>query len=211
MASSLQGKRDKNEPAAAAKSAERRTLRVKIDELLKRFRLPERQFEALIEDLEGRVEEARSACSLVVADMKRLRSEIASHESAADEAQAAARRALEQGREDLARSALARKIAHGHSADKLRADLGEMEKESENLARDLEELACLVDEAKRRRNLLRAKSKLAGSKGRARRRKGDDEAMLLDDDIERAFQELEKKDLLDRELDRLKGSKRRKG
>jgi len=194
---------------------------LKIEALLKRSRFPEKLLASLVADLEGRLREARAACGLVVADMKRLRSEIASHENAGVEAHAAAERALEDGREDLARAALARKMDHIETAQGLRGQLNQLEKESDRLAAELERLSLLASEAKRKHNLLRARKKVAGAVSgppppmdeEAGAERGEDDIeteFLLDAEIERAFQELERKDAVERELARLKRSRKGK-
>ena len=197
----------------------RKTPDPKIEELLKRGRFPEKLLASLVADLDGRLREGRAACALVVADMKRLRGEIASHENAGVEARGAAERALEGDREDLARAALARKVDHQEAAEALRAQLAQLEKESDQLAAELERLSQLAQEAKRKYNLLRARKKVTGAASTATPSEASEVAasqddddietrFLLDTEIERAFQELEKKDAVERELEHLKRSRR---
>lgn len=197
-------------------------IHVKAEELRRRFRRPERLLALLVEDYEKKLSQARSSCALLVNDSRRLESAARDHERAANDATEAARQAVGEGRDTEARVALLRKIEHEHARGRLLDELAELRRESDRMAGELEQLTGTLEEARRKQHRLLARRDLAraqpaGSRERAagdvERSQEQDRITLLadvdaalDDDVERAFQRLEREEKLRSEMDALRHS-----
>jgi len=197
-------------------------IHARAEELRRRFRRPERLLALFVEDYEKRLSQARSSCALLVSDSKRLELAARDHERAAGDAMEAARQAMSEGRETEARVALLRKIEHEHARGRVIEELADLRRESEKMAGELAQLAGTVEEARRKQHRLLARRDLdraqpAGSQEGAAgdvERSWDHERSTLpgdidaavDDEIERAFERLEREEKLRGEMDALRDS-----
>ena len=195
-------------------------IHVQVEELHRRFHRPEKLLALLVEDYEKRLSQVRSSCALLVNDSKRLTSAARDHERAAGDAMEAARLALGEGRETEARLALLRKIEHEHAHARLLDELSALNRESDRMAGEVAKLTETLEEARRKRHRLMARRDLArvlpagsseGAAGDSGRWQEHDRITLLadaavDDEIERAFQRLEREEKLRDEMDALRNS-----
>lgn len=191
-----------------------------VDELERRFRRPEKLLELLVEDYQKKLSRARPSCALLVNDSKRIESAARDHERAAGNAKAAAMQAIGEGRETEARLALLRKIEHEHARERLLGELSMLKRESDRMAGELAKLTDILEEARRKQHRLLARRDLAqalptdGSTpaaGDAERSQEPDAmtdlpdlGVAVDDEIERAFQRLEREEKLRDEMQALR-------
>ena len=195
-------------------------MKLQVEELLRRFQNPDRLLGLLIEDHKRMLSEATSSCALLVAVDKRLETSIETHHRSVREAEAEARRAMDQGSERLARLALLRKIEHRHAAQRQQAELLQLREESRRMSRELEELSAVLEEAQRKRDLLRARRDARKALPGLRREPSPDgptarvlglegpgpsgqTRTAMDSQIEAAFRALEREEELERELETL--------
>lgn len=136
-------------------------LKSNINALLSEAEDPETVLDQILREMREHYREAYRQVQTAVADEKIINKKYAKERRAVEEWHRKAVLALKQGREDLAREALARKQEHEQLA---LTYLGQLEKQSamvEQLKRSLVELDRKIDEANRKKPLIIARKKRA--------------------------------------------------
>ena len=123
-----------------------------INSMLDRAEEPEKMIRLMIQEMEETLVELKASCAGLMADQKRIVREQDQTRSGVELWDGRARLAMDRGREDLAREALAEKLA--------------AQRVSEGLEREVERFAVLIEQAREDIELLEAK--LASAKERQR-------------------------------------------
>jgi phage shock protein A len=104
--------------------------------------------------------------AVAIADERKLRRQVQDERDQGSDWERRAKLALREGREDLARQALLRSQEHGSHAATLEEQWRGHASETEKLKDTLRQLSSKIEEAKRKRNLLIARSKRAAAQKR---------------------------------------------
>jgi phage shock protein A len=200
-----------------------------INTILDKAEDPEKIVRLMIQEMEETLVEVRSAAARAIADRKELTRSLAALERDAKDWQGKAELALDKGREDLAKAALAEKarvLESAHSIESQHATITEgLSKLNDDIARLEEKLA----DAKSRRNAILARHEAASKRLEVRKKLHDyriDDAFVRFEqfekrmenfeahveaydlgakkDLRREFSELESSDAIERELQDLK-------
>ncbi|HEU4616987.1 MAG TPA: phage shock protein PspA [Gammaproteobacteria bacterium] len=203
-----------------------------INAILDKAEDPEKIVRLMIQEMEETLVEVRSAAARSIADKKELTRKLEALEQDAKDWQSKAELAIDKGRDDLAKAALAEKarVLAAVDAAKLQYDAisGGLEKLNEDIGRLEEKLA----DAKSRRNAIIARHQAASQRLEVRKRLHDyriDDAFVrfeqferrMDDyearveaydlgwkkDLKSEFSELESEDAIEQELQSLKSKR----
>ncbi len=206
-----------------------------INAILDKAEDPEKIVRLMIQEMEETLVEVRSAAARAIADKKELARNLATLEREAKDWESKAELAIDKGRDDLAKAALAEKA-------RIEASMRSLETEhqtiSEGLAKLNEDIARLEEklaDAKARRNAILARHQTAAKRLEVRKRLHDyriDDAFVRFEqferrmegfeaqveaydlggkkDLKREFSELEASEAIEQELRRLKSRRAEK-
>jgi phage shock protein A len=132
-----------------------------INDLIDRVEDPERMIKQIIREMEENIRQAKEGVIDAIASEKQLQKEVEGHRRHADEWQAKAEAALREGKEELARSALARKKEHDRVLASLDPAWESAINTSASLKAQLRALEAKLEEAKRKRGTLVARQRAA--------------------------------------------------
>ena len=124
-----------------------------INSMLDRAEEPEKMIRLMIQEMEETLVELKASCAGLMADQKRIVREQDQTRSGVELWDGRARLAMDRGREDLAREALAEKLA--------------AQRVSEGLEREVERFAVLIEQAREDIELLEAKLESAKERQRS--------------------------------------------
>jgi phage shock protein A len=204
-----------------------------LNALLDRAENPEALLSQVIREMEAGLARARRSTAVAIAAERRLGRERDDHRRETEHWKMRAKDALTNGREDLARRALARKLEHESVAGRLEELHAEAALTSRSARTTLQAFAARLAEARRKARVLAARHRTAEVRvevyrylgaGRAdfgaslarfdrledRLIRGADELtaeadLTGPDDLETAFADLDRERAIDRELAALKG------
>ena len=139
-----------------------------INALLDKAEDPEKIARLIIQEMEDTLVEVRTAAARAIAEKKTLNRETEALRGAAEEWTRKAELAVEKGREDLARGALAQKRRLEEAADVKAKQLGLVEQAIGKAEDDMRKLQDKLDEAKAKHKALMTRRLTAENRLRAR-------------------------------------------
>ena len=122
---------------------------------------PEKMLEQLVLEMQRQFTEARQQVAVAMADEQRLRKQYENEQRMASEWEDKAKKALVAGDEALTRDILLRKAEHDKMAAEYKVQVDQQAAAVEQLRGALQQLNSKIEEAKRKKNLLIARSKRA--------------------------------------------------
>ncbi|MCP4697575.1 MAG: phage shock protein A [Gammaproteobacteria bacterium] len=130
-----------------------------VSDLIDRIEDPERMIKQIIREMEENIQQAKEGVINAIASEKQLFRELEGHRKHAGEWLNKAETALEAGKEDLARSALARKKEIDNIIRNLEPAWESAKSTSDRLKAQLHKLENKLEEAKRKRSTLLARQR----------------------------------------------------
>jgi phage shock protein A len=141
-------------------------LRSNINDLISRAENPEKMLNQLILDMKTQLAKAKQQVASAIADEKKLQSDAEAMKKQADDWERRAMMAVNEGRDDLAKQALARYNEQLQGAQQLHETWLRHKAETDQLKLSLRQLNDKIEEAKRKKNILIARSKRAEAQQR---------------------------------------------
>jgi phage shock protein A len=141
-------------------------VRSNLNDLIARAENPEKMLNQIIDDMRSQLAQAKQEVAVAIADERKLRRQVQDERDQGADWERRAKLALREGREDLACQALLRSQEHGSHAATLEEQWRGHASETEKLKDTLRQLSSKIEEAKRKRNLLIARSKRAAAQKR---------------------------------------------
>ncbi|HSM18191.1 MAG TPA: PspA/IM30 family protein [Gemmatimonadales bacterium] len=141
-------------------------LRSNINDLISRAENPEKMLNQMIVDMKSQLAKAKQQVASAIADEKKLRADAESTRKQAEDWERRAMLAVQEGRDDLAKQALMRYNEHMQGAQQLHETWQRHKVETEALKVSLRQLNDKIEEAKRKKNILIARSKRAEAQQR---------------------------------------------
>lgn len=199
-----------------------------ISALLDKAENPEKMIRMVIQEMEETLVEVRSGTAKVIADKKTLTRRLEQLRKQADDWEGKAELALSKGREDLAKAALMEKSNINSSIDLTEQDLAKLDATLDKLSVEIEQLQAKLNDARARQKTIVMRSKATQSRVHVHRQLNSqsiDNAMdkfeyyekkidLMEGQMDSAhveqcglqseFDELEKQESIDKELEALK-------
>jgi phage shock protein A len=203
-----------------------------INAILDKAEDPEKIVRLMIQEMEETLVEVRSAAARSIADKKELTRNLSVLEEDAKDWQSKAELAIDKGRDDLAKAALAEKARVLATADSMKLQYDAISEGLEKLNEDIGRLEEKLADAKTRRNAIVARHQAASQRLEVRKRLHDyriDDAFVrfeqferrMDDyearveaydlgwkkDLKNEFSDLESNDAIEKELESLKSQR----
>lgn len=141
-------------------------LKSNINEMLDRAEEPDKMIRQMVRDMEEAVGKATASVGTAVANHKRLERQLNEKRAQVDMWQRKAERAVEAGKDDLARRALERKAVFAKAAADLAPAVEESRQTAEQLREQLRELKAKLEEARARQGTLIARHQAAQARKR---------------------------------------------
>jgi phage shock protein A len=141
-------------------------IRSNLNDLISRAENPEKMLNQLIVDMKGQLAKAKQQVASAIADEKKLQSDADGLKKQAEDWERRAMLAVQEGRDDLAKQALARYNEHLQGAQQLHETWVRHKAETEQLKLSLRHLNDQIEEAKRKKNILVARAKRAEAQQR---------------------------------------------
>src|SRR5688572_23736688 len=141
-------------------------LRSNINDLVSRAENPEKMLNQLIVDMKSQLAKAKQQVASAIADEKKLQGDAEAMKKQAEDWERRAMLAVQEGRDDLAKQALGRYNEHLQGAQQLHETWLKHKAETEALKLSLRQLNDKIEEAKRKKNILVARSKRAEAQQR---------------------------------------------
>jgi len=135
-----------------------------INDLLDKAEDPEKMIKQMVIEMEEAVNKATTAVGSAIANEKQLERQYADKKKLTSQWQERAVKAVNAGRDDLARQALEKKNMFEKAATDLEAPLAEARKTSTTMRAQLEQLKAKLDEARVRQGTLIARHQAAKAK-----------------------------------------------
>ncbi len=136
-------------------------IQANINDMLDRAEDPEKMLKQMIVEMEEAVAKTTTAVAKAMANERSLEQQYERHRRSAQEWEQKAVQALQNGREDLARQALERKLAFERAAQDLEKTLIEARQATTQLRSQLEKLKARLEEARTRYATLSARAQAA--------------------------------------------------
>ena len=165
-----------------------------LSAMLDRAEDPEKIIRLMIQEMEDTLVEVRSSAARAIADKKEITRKLSGLEAEADDWQKKAELALDKGREDLAKAALAEKAVSLKSADALREQQKALAEGLAKLNDDIGSLEAKLADAKRRQQAIVARHRTATKRLEVRKRLHDgriDDALIRFESFERRMEHIE--------------------
>lgn len=203
-----------------------------INSILDKAEDPEKIVRLMIQEMEETLVEVRSAAARSIADKKELTRNLDTLRADAQDWQSKAELAIDKGRDDLAKAALAEKARVLAAADSMKLQYDAISEGLEKLNEDIGRLEEKLADAKMRRNAIVARHQAASQRLEVRKRLHDyriDDAFVrfeqferrMDDyearveaydlgwkkDLKSEFSELESAEAIEKELESLKSQR----
>ena len=141
-------------------------IRSNINDLISRAENPEKMLNQLILDMKSQLAKAKQQVASAIADEKKLQADAEAERRQAEDWEKRAMLAVQEGRDDLAKQALARFNEHLQGAQTLHETWLKHRAETEQLKGQLRHLNDRIEEAKRKKNILVARAKRAEAQQR---------------------------------------------
>jgi phage shock protein A len=139
-----------------------------INAMLDKAEEPEKLIRLMIQEMEETLVELKASCAKTMASAKRLRRELELEEDKANSWDQRARLAVDKGRDDLAREALAEKHGRLQRAETVREELAHLEILEEQAREDISLLEEKLENAREKQRMLVHRHTRAQVKKRAR-------------------------------------------
>jgi phage shock protein A len=136
-------------------------LRSNINDLISSAENPEKMLNQILVDMRSQLAKAKQQVAAAIADEKRLRDQADGERKQSEEWEKRAMLAVQEGRDDLAKQALVRQGEHAQHAEQLEVTWQSHQAETEKLKASLRDLNDKIEEAKRKKNLLLARQRIA--------------------------------------------------
>jgi phage shock protein A len=165
-----------------------------LNSILDKAEDPEKIIRLMIQEMEDTLVEVRSTAARAIADKKEITRKLDGLESEAADWAKKAELALDKGREDLAKAALAEKAATLKSAEALRIQQGAITEGLEKLNDDIGSLEAKLADAKMRQQAILARHQTATKRLEVRKRLYDyriDDALIRFESFERRMEDIE--------------------
>jgi phage shock protein A len=140
-------------------------LKANVNDLASKAENPELVLNQVIADMEDQLSKAKIEVRDTIATRKRLEKQRDQAQAKAKDWERKAMKAVEAGRDDLAREALARKQKHEEEAAGFHTSWEAQSAAVDKLRNALRQLASKIEEAKRKKNVLLAKKKRIDAQG----------------------------------------------
>jgi phage shock protein A len=141
-------------------------VRSNINDLISRAENPEKMLNQLIVDMKTQLAKAKQQVASAIADEKKLQSDAEGMKKQAEDWERRAMLAVQEGRDDMAKQALARYNEHLQSSQQLHETWLRHKAETDALKLSLRQLNDKIEEAKRKKNILVARAKRAEAQQR---------------------------------------------
>jgi phage shock protein A len=141
-------------------------LRSNINDLISRAENPEKMLNQLILDMKTQLAKAKQQVASAIADERKLQSDAEALKKQAEDWERRAMIAVQEGRDDLAKQALGRYNEQLQGAQQLHETWLRHKAETDQLKLSLRQLNDKIEEAKRKKNILVARSKRAEAQQR---------------------------------------------
>ncbi|GLT91590.1 hypothetical protein SLE2022_094700 [Rubroshorea leprosula] len=138
-----------------------RVIKSYANSILSSFEDPEKILEQTVLEMNDDLIKMRQATAQVLASQKRLQNKCSAAEQASDDWYRRAQLALQRGEEDLAREALKRRKSYADNANQLKAQLDQQKTVVENLVSNTKILESKIQEAKSKKDTLKARAQSA--------------------------------------------------
>ncbi|MCX7019939.1 MAG: phage shock protein PspA [Candidatus Sumerlaeota bacterium] len=125
-----------------------------LNAILDRAEDPEKMVRLMIQEMEDTLIEVKSGCAGFMAEQKRIERSLKQVEGEAEMWQARARLAVEKGRDDLARAALAEKQHYLHKSENLKNQLAQAREMVANTQTDIAQLEGKLNDAREKQRLI---------------------------------------------------------
>ena len=165
-----------------------------LNSILDKAEDPEKIIRLMIQEMEDTLVEVRSTAARAIADKKEITRKLEGLEDEARDWEKKAELALDKGREDLAKAALAEKAATLKSVDALRAQQVALTEGLDKLNDDIASLEDKLKDAKLRQQAILARHKTASKRLEVRKRLNDyriDDALIRFESFERRMDHIE--------------------
>jgi phage shock protein A len=136
-------------------------IKANINDLVSKAEDPEKILNQLILDMKEQLIQAKKQVAVAIADEKKLKKQLDSERTKAQEWEKKAMMAVRAGRDDLAKEALNRKKEHDELAEEFQTQWEAQKAAADKLRDSLRALNAKIEEAKRKKNLLIARKKRA--------------------------------------------------
>jgi phage shock protein A len=136
-------------------------IKANINDLVSKAEDPEKILNQLILDMKEQLIQAKKQVAVAIADEKKLKKQLDSERTKAQEWEKKAMMAVRAGRDDLAKEALNRKSEHDELAEEFQTQWEAQKAAADKLRDSLRALNAKIEEAKRKKNLLIARKKRA--------------------------------------------------
>jgi phage shock protein A len=141
-------------------------MRSNLNDLISRAENPEKMLNQLIVDMKTQLAKAKQQVASAIADEKKLQNDADAMKRQAEDWERRAMLAVQEGRDDLAKQALARYNEHLQGAQQLHETWLRQKAETDQLKLSLRQLSDKIEEAKRKKNILVARAKRAEAQQR---------------------------------------------
>lgn len=165
-----------------------------LNSILDKAEDPEKIIRLMIQEMEDTLVEVRSTAARAIADKKEITRKLDCLETEARDWEKKAELALDKGREDLAKAALAEKAVALRSAETLKAQQRAVIEGLEKLNDDIVSLEAKLADAKRRQQAILARHRTASKRLEVRKRLYDariDDALIRFESFERRMEDIE--------------------
>lgn len=165
-----------------------------LNSILDKAEDPEKIIRLMIQEMEDTLVEVRTTAARAIADKKEITRKLEGLETEARDWEKKAELALDKGREDLAKSALAEKAQVLKSADALRSQQSALAADLDKLNEDIGSLQAKLADAKLRQQAILARHNTASKRLQVRKRLNDyriDDALIRFETFERKMDYIE--------------------
>lgn len=141
-------------------------VRSNINDMIARAENPEKMLNQIIMDMREQLTKAKQEVAIAIAEERKLKAQAEEEARQAQDWERRAMLAVQQDRDDLARTALVRQEEYAGRAHSLYETWQRHAEETERLKDSLRQLSLKIEEARRKKNLLIAKQKRAQAQKR---------------------------------------------